>query len=118
MIAGCLKRIGQPPVNRLPVMEHFGGLPVHGHTGANDDAAIDLTYALVSQTYPKNGDLAAEALYHLVRYSGVVRPAGPRRNNYVRGLQGCDIINCYTIVALYDRLPAQFPKVLCQVVHK
>ena len=74
-------------------------LAVHELLRVLDAAAERLADGLMTEAHAENRDAAAEPAYHFLADARVLRVAGPRRKDDVRGIQSLDLANGERVIA-------------------
>ena len=89
---------------------------MHQSVSSDDPAPEGLSYALMTEADPKNGDLTREAVDQGETDSSLVGVAGPGRNDQpIKGVQ-IQFFSLAGVVAPNLHLHLEFPEVLHQVV--
>src|SRR5881227_1226165 len=74
---------------------------------------------LMTETYTKDRNFSAQMFDDVQRYSGIIRRARTRRNDYAIGFQfGINLVDCHFVVTTHLNFFAQFAKILNQVVSE
>jgi len=99
MITGRLEGIGKAMKHTRAAMMNGGGLTVHDGAGVNDATTEGLADGLMPEAYAQDRDLSAEMLNDVHRYPGLVRGAGPGRDDDVLRAERRDLRKPDPIVA-------------------
>lgn len=118
MIASGLKGIGKALEYRFPVMPNERGFSVHDPCRNDDAAAKSVSYALMAEAYAQQRHLAGESLYDFIRDARFPGGARPRRDEDLFGPQFPDFPDRDLVVAVNDKIRAQFSQVLDQIVRE
>ena len=118
VVAGRLQRVGQALEAALAVVVDLRRLAVHDGRRPDHPPPEDLPDALVAEADAEDRHPPGEAEDHLVGDAGVLRPARARRDEDGVGGEGLDAVEGEGVVAVHDRLGAELPEVLDQVVDE
>ena len=78
----------------------------------------DLADALQSEAHAEHRPFAGEVGDDLVRQAGVVRAAGPGADEDAVGVERIDLVEGERVATMHERLGAELPEVLHEVVDE
>ena len=93
-------------------------LAVHELLRVLDAAAERLADGLMAEAHAEDGDAAAEPAYHFLADARVLRIAGTRRKDDVRGVQSLDFADGERVIAHYLDFRLNGRRLLKQVIGK
>ena len=91
---------------------------MHHVRGADHVAAEDLADALQAEAHAEHRPFAGEAADERVRQAGVIRTAGPGAYEDAVGVERIDLVERERVATMHERLGAEFPEVLHEVVDE
>ncbi len=116
VIARRLERRGQAGEETLAIMVDGRCLPVHQARRANDLRAKGVANRLMAQAHPQDRHAPGKAPHHLDGEAGLLRGAGPRREDDPLWGEALDVVQGELVVAEDGELLAHLREVLHQVV--
>ena len=119
MIARCHGLFRQTLEQRLVGIHLYNALlAVHELLRVLDAAAEHLADGLMAEAHAKDRDAAAEPAYHFLADARILRIAGPRRKNDVRGIQSLDFADGERVIADNAHIRLDGRRLLEQVIGK
>jgi hypothetical protein len=109
VISPSLKGVGQAFIYGSTIMINEGTLAMCRHRGTDNLTAIDIAYALVSQTDTENRDSPGKVADKVVGDTRFKGGARSWRDDNVRRVQALNLRQGYLVMAINYRFPAQFP---------